>query len=554
MQFLSVTMPKDWYPRLKVHTRRCFMAAQIAVTSYIADVKLNVKALVEDMVNEGLESYNTEDQHAATERRRYIRKWSRSEFPLSYDDQSYPPLLRAITPAGSPLSLPMGNEESMSILELSAIMYNIVRPNKPIPVQAPVIARSPSLSVLRVAVKYMASQALQGKVEDIPSFIKNILAQTFEDHRVVHVPWSAPPTLNAAGRPARKVNFAFWRSAGKDLERGQRAMIGVVNAEEHAEKMDVNIAREASRLDGRSPWALRTLTIGELPSIQHKQSLPIDFSLAHASLNPNDEHVSPTYNRVYTRYDGASPIHKFALLVAHIFSRLAPNLAHPPKPASIAALKGNTPAITSLVRNAPWILDPKDRRGVTATEPFIVMVATYIIAMADDESPLRIYMQAHCGSQGDAWTKKHSKVFQVYVDIVVTDCFALGGKFISAFNLVRLGIAEAHTAAIYKSPKHGPTGAWEMKPAYELKAFAQRFLQTMKSKPYGPYQATKLVFGVNAANSLAMDSYTGVSQYASPGLPQTVQPAARRPRSDTQSEDGEEDMDCPQPSKKRLHC
>lgn len=101
-----------------------------------------------------------------------------------------------------------------------------------------------------------------------------------------------------------------------------------------------------------------------------------------------------------------------------------------------------------------------------------------------------------------------------------------------------MGIANAHTAAIYSSPKYGLQWSWSIKPRHELEAFANRFLTLLKEKPYGPYQATKLVFGSNAADYLARDSMSGISQYPAPCPALRVRNTVRkRSHVDTDDED-----------------
>lgn len=129
-----------------------------------------------------------------------------------------------------------------------------------------------------------------------------------------------------------------------------------------------------------------------------------------------------------------------------------------------------------------------------------------------------------------------------------------GNKDINAFNLVRLGVAIAHKPAIYSSPKYGATQAWSMKTTAELTIFAKRCIALFNTKPYGPYEATKMVLGAEAAASLALDSAYGVGQYLAPPPPQRSIPSAlRRSRSDSDtmitSSDGILDDDAP--SKRR---
>jgi len=71
-------------------------------------------------------------------------------------------------------------------------------------------------------------------------------------------------------------------------------------------------------------------------------------------------------------------------------------------------------------------------------------------------------------------------------DLLLT--WAKGHKFINGFNMVRLGLADAHSAAIYNSPKYGRTQSWSMKSVGDLTAFYKRLIATISEKPYGPYQ------------------------------------------------------------------
>lgn len=551
MQFLSVSMRKDWHPKLKDWTRRTLLAASIAVTAYIADVQANISAIVQPIIDEGLSSNIPDDIEGARERKRYLAVWSRAEFPLGYGEHIYPALLRCLAPPGGTPALAWGNKKSMSTLELASLICDMVRPIRPIALQAPLIAKSRSLTIFRVAIPYMYAQAKHNGAPDPSAFVTYALAQIFDEQHVAHVPWSAPQPTNAVGRPARKVDFSFWRRTSKSEEVGHRALMKVVDAQEHTALSDEHIARQIALKDAKAPWAIHPMTIGELPSILQKVILPTDFNRAHASLSPDDGYISATYDWLFTHYDGAKPVHRFALIVSHMFSRMAPNLGHPPMPPSVLILRGKSAQITAAVRRSPWTFDP--RRGVTATEPFITMLTTAIIALSDDTSPLRRHMRKNGNSLGD-WSSKHgaSSTSMAHIALVLTCDSSSGNKLINAFNLVRIGVADAHAPAIYKSPKYGYSDSWTMKPAHELAAFANRFLALLKATPYGPYEATKLVFGTSAADSLATDSFTGVAQFAAPRPVQ--QPPAKRSRpSPTNSDDEaevEESITRPSPRKR----
>lgn len=92
-----------------------------------------------------------------------------------------------------------------------------------------------------------------------------------------------------------------------------------------------------------------------------------------------------------------------------------------------------------------------------------------------------------------------------------------------------MGIANAHGPGIYNSPKFGPSQSWSMKSNSEISALAKRFLALMADKPYGPYHATRLIFGTAAADHLGRDSASGSAQYACPPSAQITVPKRRLP-------------------------
>lgn len=325
-------MPRSWYPRLTERARRCLFAAQIAVTSYIGDVKTNIRALVQAMIDQGLASHEREDISTARDRKHFLGVWMTSEYPLGFGEKTFPALLRAIALPGSSLKLSLGNKKAMSTHELACLICDMVRPIRAIPLQAPLIAKSPSLSVFRVAFAYILKQATDGGFADPPSFVIHAFAQMFDRHQVSHVPWSPPVTVATAGRVLRKVNFNFWRSTSKSQEAGHLALMNVVDAQAQAALADERLAHDIALSDAKAPWALLPLTIGELPSVMHKTVLPDDFDLAHASLASGSCYITKTYEWVSTHYRGGNHMHLFALLVAHIFSRMTPNLGHPAYP------------------------------------------------------------------------------------------------------------------------------------------------------------------------------------------------------------------------------
>lgn len=412
MRFCSTTLPSYFHPKLNIFTRRSIAAAQIATMSYLADVKANVRLHAESIIALGLASPDEELKASARARKGHLRRFLQGDNPLSYDVLVYPALIRTVNPVGSPVALQLGDSESLSTLELAALFYNMGKDINPIPMQAPLWLKAPCFGVFKVAISFIAAQASLAEVGDIPAFVKNIIALVFDEKEISHVPWSPPSPPNMVGRHRSKVVFNYFRSTAKALETGHRAIMKVVSAEEEAQLTDTHMAVAAAKQDSKAAWCINPLSIGEVPSILHKQTLPEDFSIAQASLAGAETFVVETYEWAARNYNGANPFHMFALLVAHIFSKIAPNLGHPPAPPELQHLKRGSPHIGMTVRASAWVPESKASRqkGLIAPLPFIVMVTTTIMAMADPTSPLRRYMKHPTYSQG-SWSHKHSKQY-----------------------------------------------------------------------------------------------------------------------------------------------
>jgi hypothetical protein len=93
--------------------------------------------------------------------------------------------------------------------------------------------------------------------------------------------------------------------------------------------------------------------------------------------------------------------------------------------------------------------------------------------------------------------------------------------------MVRLGLADGHSSSIYSSPKYGANQSWTMKPASELTSLHKRVVALLKQKPYGPFKATVLMLGSEAASRLGKDSTRGCAQYVCPSTTASTIPAKR---------------------------
>jgi hypothetical protein len=121
---------------------------------------------------------------------------------------------------------------------------------------------------------------------------------------------------------------------------------------------------------------------------------------------------------------------------------------------------------------------------------------------------------------------------------------------INAFNMVRMGLARAHSSAIYKSPKYG--SAWTMKTPEELRGIYTELVTLLKERPYGPYKAIVMIFGTAVADRLASNHSAGIVQCPKP----PGRPSKRKAieEGDTEGDhDDDEDFRRPSGSRRRGH-
>ncbi|KAF7973291.1 hypothetical protein HWV62_15669 [Athelia sp. TMB] len=526
MRYASVILPAGVYPQYLLATRRCLVVGCIAVEAFLADVRALVSEGVKQDTADALQSTDERAVDLAQERLQHLKTWMTGDKLEQFSlGGLYAPLMRAVNPPRSPLALVLGDKQSMSTLELAALIYDGIKPGSRVVKKPPFWKGASSINVFRVAFKVMSELADRGDGLDRPALFKRIIALVFDDLKIFFIPWSPPHLPNVIGRAPSKTSHRFWRMTSKVSATAQTGLIQVMRADEILSMEDSNIASAAQLSNAKAEWTINDRLIKDMPAILHKTELPADFDIIHASIAANtDPYVFDTYQFVKGHYRGHKVTHQFALLVAHIFSRVSPKLSHPsPSVQAGEIAKGQTALMTQRVRNEPWIIPKGIRKGLTERLPFIVMVTTSIIALAEPSSPLRVYLERQKGL-GTIWTTKHSQ------------------KYISPFNLVRMGIAYAHGPAIYTSPKYGTSASWSLKSTNDIEAQAKRFIATLKNGPFGPYLATAEIFGKDVADFLSHDSEAGPAQFCAP----PIAPSLARPgisSSSKRGRDGETDDD-----------
>jgi len=113
--------------------------------------------------------------------------------------------------------------------------------------------------------------------------------------------------------------------------------------------------------------------------------------------------------------------------------------------------------------------------------------------------------------------------------------------------MVRMGLADAHSTAIYNSPKYGRSQSWSMKSVSELTTIYKQLVASIGEKPYGPYRATAMILGKGIADRLAGNTESNTSQFSAPPRFSTkpvsiAEPSSSKRTLDARKEGNDEDL------------
>lgn len=345
--------------------------------------------------------------------------WLSSESPLAYGrnggDETYKLLLRAVASTEQLIveGLPNWHNNSMSPSTFVDNLFDMSKPVRPTQPKAPVIQTGSFLPVLKMA--HMAIIALFDDDDDpaiTEKYLKNILREALKIFHVHFFPCHLPNT-GTRGSPNRKPVWNSWTCLGgrdhlqqvplDDLT-SYSAPSGSSSTRNRVLPETIAV-KKALANDCNADWSSEHLTLSTLKEVLNKTSLPIDFTTPSS----DEPYVQETYDWVRANYDGNNTVHHLALIVSiivatsflpHIFiSKASKNLFKNAK----------TPAqVRSIYNMLAW--EKRDgKKGVTNKKIFIGMITSFIIAIYEEQSPLRTYMAStsHQGL-GDAWTSKNS--------------------------------------------------------------------------------------------------------------------------------------------------
>jgi hypothetical protein len=249
-------------------------------------------------------------------------------------------------------------------------------------------------------------------------FCVRALAAAMKTSNIVYVPWFSGPHKTGLAR------FDCWLYLTVPPSSQEKAAMQVKpqSVAQQIEVASAHAAASAFQEDPTAPWHATEISLSEIATHIDKVATPQEWKWQHTGVARAHENatgklrddkqqvrVEIVYAWVWQVLDLQNPIHKLALWLGIIVSRMAPNVFLADNSQGLpSGTKGSPEAITIALQSMTLV--KKAKKGISAPEPFIVIVTIYAILMWDPRSPLRREIVERRGL-GATFMNKHSKQF-----------------------------------------------------------------------------------------------------------------------------------------------
>ena len=247
----------------------------------------------------------------------------------------------------------------------------------------------------------------------------------------------------------------------------------------------------AIALDVNATWNASGFDLKDLHTLSNHAQLPDDFCTPTQSV----DYVEETYDWVRQNFDYKNKVHLLALHVGIVISQCLPAI-FPPSDASKSITSETAASYSSTeatLCSLGWVQRTK-AKGVSAAHIFVSMLATAIIALQDESSPLQQYYKRE-KKLGEGWTVKHRKfhLLSPLLFCLFTFTSLLEAKGVTGLLLVRLGIAEGKGRIMGGPCQYGRD--WRIKSKSRLEALYDTLMKLHNVKPYEPADALQSLLG-----------------------------------------------------------
>ncbi|KAI6044350.1 hypothetical protein EDC04DRAFT_2599410 [Pisolithus marmoratus] len=379
----------------------CYIA-DIALKVYFDDVKQLVYSKVMEGLNPMIDANDPVLKHTTRDHYMALSHWMDEARLLSYTPGVLSNLLHAVAvpDAGNfQLTPSVLGQKPVSFLAESILTAITLATGHRKP---PFISGGNFYHVACVTVEEMKSIARCAgvKCQDEKHFLVDAFCCAFESLKVNNVPWSGNPQ-HTIGCPSTATIHDVWLNLGA---KGPTSSItSTTFSQNHSVGLlALHASEDIQASDAHGDWSALDICLLTFESILHKVNLPSEWKLSYLSAEQAPPYVTDAYHFVRNKYDGSKPLHQLATLCAVACTGLIPSI-FPPEKISYPSRKVQYEAY---IRDLDWVTR-KNRKGITAAEPFIMMVISFIISLYEPDSPI----SHHIWDSSDLklWWAKHTK-------------------------------------------------------------------------------------------------------------------------------------------------
>jgi hypothetical protein len=422
---LTVRLPKIYRAKSDLY-EKAYNICHIAFDAFFDDTKSLVTKGVRSDIAHRKASATTQKQFSELSDRAALREsslasWLKLNFPLSYKEsggkEPYKLLLMAISPDDQTVAygLPNGNRSHTTCSALADSLFRMSTSDNPSSIKAPVVRTGSFLPVLRVVNESLFTLAARSGVSSNDKrkvFVVNVFHKCLRLFDIKFVPSSKPAT-GAAGRPHSTPLYNFWDNLGGADASDIPQIVPAPRPVVHPATIAYNNITDT---DCYADWSANGLKIENIKRILKKKTLPKDYTPPTGS---SIAYVNNTYDWVRENYDANKPLHHLALLIAIIASNsILPYFYYPEKQKHLFKNADSRSDVRKIYEDMEWISKGKVK-GMVEPTIFVAVFTTFIIALYEEDSPLRMHMKTRSRQGfGEPWREKHGQPFLFFLQFL----------------------------------------------------------------------------------------------------------------------------------------
>ena len=357
---------------------------------------------------------NSSDPHSrAKDRETNLKRWLKLDNPLAYGHKdtkkTYETLLQAVVADKEDIihGLPYMEQNAMTPSAFVSSLMAMSHPYFPTAACAPVLTNGSFHPTLKLAHSKLIELAKTDH-KDPEAFVKAMLLHVIKHLDISFIPFHLPRT-GARGAPTKKPVFNSWAYLGLQDVRAPNPLPPPSNAPSFSQSAASIALTNILTNDSNAAWSIHPLHLTNISSIINKTNLPIDYT---APVPSDTAYVNETFHWVKQAYDHKKPLHHLALLVSLIVTCLRPTLFLRTDPSirSHFITADTKDKVRDVYHSLEWVAKEKrGKKGLSDEAILVSMFTTFIIALYEPTSPLRVHMKSSSrGGLGDAWTNKYS--------------------------------------------------------------------------------------------------------------------------------------------------